>query len=80
MNNLLDEINMFAHTPNSSLYINTSTLGVAEGIGGMIIDLICNFVISQDNILPFVFFIDDACVIIGTNQKKPSKINGLQMI
>ena len=24
--------------------------------------------------------IDDASVIIGTNQKKPSKINGLQMI
>ena len=24
--------------------------------------------------------VDDACVIIGTNQKKPSKINGLQMI
>lgn len=55
MNNLLDEIDSFVHTPNSSLYINTSSLGATEGIGGMIIDLICNFVILQDNILPFVF-------------------------
>lgn len=59
MNNLLDEIDSFVHTPNSSLYINTSSLGATEGIGGMIIDLICNFVILQDNILPFVFFIDE---------------------
>lgn len=59
MSNLLDEIDTFVHTSSSSLYINTSTLGATEGIGGMIIDLICSFVISQDNILPFVFFIDE---------------------
>lgn len=28
----------------------------------------------------YYILIDDASVIIGTNQKKPSKINGLQMI
>lgn len=59
MNNLLKEIECFIHTPDSSLYINTSTLGVSDGIGGMIIDLICNFVISQNDNLPFVFFIDE---------------------
>ena len=44
--NLLDEIKGFLHMPNNSLYINTSTLGASEGIGGMIIDLICNYVLS----------------------------------
>lgn len=56
---LLDEINSFVYTPNVSLYINTSALGAAEGIGGMIIDLICNYILSQSNIIPFVFFIDE---------------------
>ena len=31
----------------------------AEGIGGMVVDLISNFVISQDNTCPFVFYIDE---------------------
>lgn len=59
MSDLLDEINNFIHTPNTSLYINTTMLGATEGIGGMIIDLICNFIISANNISPFVFFIDE---------------------
>lgn len=57
--NLLDEVEAFIHTPNTSLYINSSELGASEGIGGMIIDLICNCLISQDKIIPFVFFIDE---------------------
>lgn len=59
MNDLLNEIRTFIHTPNTSLYINTSTLGATEGIGGMLIDLICNFIIAENNIFPFVFFIDE---------------------
>lgn len=59
MKNLLEEIKTFIHTPNESLYINSSALGMAEGIGGMIIDLICNYLISKDDIYPFVFFIDE---------------------
>ena len=57
--NLLDELKLFLQTPNTSLYVNTSTLGASEGIGGMIIDLVCNYVISQNGINPFVFFIDE---------------------
>lgn len=57
--NLLDEINSFIHTPDVCLYINASTLGASEGIGGMITDLICNYVLSQSNIIPFIFFIDE---------------------
>lgn len=59
MYNLLDVIDEFIHTPEVSLYIDTSSLGAAEGIGGMVIDLVCNFVIQQDNINPFIFFIDE---------------------
>lgn len=57
--NLLDELEKFLQTPNTSLYVNTSTLGVADGIGGMIIDLVCNYIISRNDINPFVFFIDE---------------------
>ena len=59
MYNLLDEIDKFLHTPNESLYIDTSALGATEGIGGMVVDLVSNFVISKDDINPFVFFIDE---------------------
>ena len=59
MYNLLDVIEEFVHIPEESLYIDTSSLGASEGIGGMVIDLVSNFVISRDNICPFVFFIDE---------------------
>ena len=59
MYNLLDVISEFCHLPEKSLYIDCSQLGAAEGIGGMVIDLVSNFVIMQDNICPFVFFIDE---------------------
>ncbi|MBO7453584.1 MAG: ATP-binding protein [Clostridiales bacterium] len=59
MNNLLDVVDEFLHTPQTSLYIDSSALGAAEGIGGMVVDLISNFVLSRDNINPFVFFIDE---------------------
>ncbi|MBR3533807.1 MAG: ATP-binding protein [Clostridiales bacterium] len=59
MYNLLDVIEEFVHLPDASLYIDTSTLGASEGIGGMVIDLVSNFVISREEICPFVFFIDE---------------------
>ena len=59
LNNLLDIIDEFLHQPGESLYIDTSALGATEGIGGMVIDLVSNFIISQDDICPFVFFIDE---------------------
>lgn len=59
MYNLLDVIDDFVHLPEASLYIDTSQLGASEGIGGMVVDLVSNFVISRDNICPFVFFIDE---------------------
>ena len=59
MYNLLDVIEEFVHLPEASLYIDTSTLGASEGVGGMVVDLVSTFVMGRDNICPFVFFIDE---------------------
>ena len=59
MYNLLEVIDQFVHLPEVSLYIDTSTLGASEGIGGMVVDLVSNFVMSCDDINPFIFFIDE---------------------
>ena len=59
MYNLLDVIDEFVHLPEASLYIDTSALGAAEGIGGMVVDLVSNYVISKEDTLPVVFFIDE---------------------
>lgn len=80
MNNLLEEIDNFIHTPSTSLYINTSTLGATEGIGGMIIDLICSYVISQKNISPFVFFIDEVHRYTKSQYSENEFHNGLTLV
>lgn len=59
MYNLLDVIDEFLTLPEESLYIDTSQLGASEGIGGMVIDLVSTFVMSRENICPFVYFIDE---------------------
>lgn len=59
MYNLLDVIDEFVRLPDASLYIDTSTLGASEGIGGMIIDLVSTFVMAKKEVCPFVFFIDE---------------------
>ncbi len=59
MYNLLDVIDDFVRLPEASLYIDTSTLGATEGIGGMVIDLVSNYVMGKEEICPFVFFIDE---------------------
>lgn len=80
MLDLLDEINNFIHTPNTSLYINTTMLGAAEGIGSMIIDLICNFIIGESNISPFVFFIDEVHRYTKSIYSENEFHNGLTLV
>ncbi|GFK23637.1 ATP-binding protein [Tetragenococcus halophilus] len=59
--NLLQQLDVFLQKPNSALYIDTSAIGTNDGIGGMIIDLISNYLINKqrDEINPFVFFVDE---------------------
>ncbi|WP_205527782.1 ATP-binding protein [Listeria costaricensis] len=57
---LIDELDAFISEQKSSLYIDVSEIGVADGIGGMIIDLISNYLINKKTIPnPFVLFIDE---------------------
>lgn len=80
MTDLLYELYQFMHTPKSSLYINTSTLGATEGIGGMIIDLICNFIIEQKDTRPFVFFIDEVHRYTKSQYSESEFHNGLTVV
>lgn len=59
---LIDIINLFsAGETKKSLYIDVSQIGTTDGIGGMIIDLISNYLVnlSSTAIKPFVMFIDE---------------------
>lgn len=60
LNNLLAELDSFLSN-NSRLYIDSSQIGTDDGVGGMIIDLITNYLLNHANKnKPFVFFIDEA--------------------
>lgn len=80
MNNLLGEIESFVQTEKTSLYINSSELGASEGIGGMIIDLICNFVIEQKDMKPFVFFVDEVHRYTKSPYAEETYHNGLTLV
>ncbi|QNT17413.1 ATP-binding protein [Streptococcus mutans] len=59
---LIDIINQFSSgKTKKSLYIDISQIGTTDGIGGMIIDLISNYLVNLriDSIVPFVIFIDE---------------------
>ena len=65
-NDLIGKIDSFVKNPDSSLYIDCSGIGIADSIGGTIIDLISNYIVNiekddieKDDINPFVFFIDE---------------------
>lgn len=58
---LIEEIDKFLKNETHSLYINTSTIGISESIGSMIIDMISSYIIDskkRDN-NGFVLFIDE---------------------
>lgn len=80
MMDLLNEIDLFLHTSQTSLYIDTSELGASDGIGGMIIDLVCNFVIAQNYIEPFVFFIDEVHRYTKSQYSESEYHSGLTLV
>ena len=58
---LLKILDLFMNNNLKNMYINTSKIGIGEGIGSMIIDLISNYIINnkkKDN-TAFVLFIDE---------------------
>lgn len=59
---LIDIIKSFSEgATDKSLYIDVSEIGTTDGIGGMIVDLISNYLVNVDSklIKPFVMFIDE---------------------
>lgn len=59
--NLIKKIDSFLSGEIHSLYINTSTIGSSESIGGMIIDLLSSYILDnkKKNKTAFVLFIDE---------------------
>lgn len=58
---LIDQIDSFSKSTSGSLYINASQIGVSDGVGAMIIDLITNQLINKPEtvLYPFVLFVDE---------------------
>lgn len=59
---LIDIIKSFSEgATDKSLYIDVSEIGTTNGIGGMIVDLISNYLVNVNSkaIKPFVMFIDE---------------------
>lgn len=79
-NDLLKTIDKFMNEPENSLYINTSLIGTNDGIGGMIIDLISNYLINNKSKFPFVFFIDEVHRYTRSAYSETEFHNGLTTI
>ncbi|WP_445623479.1 ATP-binding protein [Lacticaseibacillus paracasei] len=58
---LLDQLDKFCESPNGSLYVDASRIGVSDGVGSMIVDLISNYLIERQTVFakPFVLFVDE---------------------
>lgn len=58
---LLEKLCDFMEGTIESIYINASNIGIGEGVGAMIVDLISNFVINKKkkDDIAFVMFIDE---------------------
>lgn len=80
--NLMNELDDFSSKPNISLYIDTSEIGTTDGIGGMIIDLVCNYLVnkSKNDIKPFVLFIDEVHRYTKTSNSENDYYTGLTSI
>ena len=61
-NSLIDIIDSFTEgQTGKSLYIDVSNIGTTDGIGGMIVDLVSNYLVNLSSklIKPFVMFVDE---------------------
>lgn len=72
--NLISHIDEFLSSENKSLYINTSEIGTSDSIGTMIIDLISNYIINQEQVHPFVMYIDEVHRYIQNNNNDLKQI------
>lgn len=80
--NLMYELDSFSSISNTSLYIDTSEIGTTDGVGGMIIDLVCNYLVNKNknDIKPFVLFIDEVHRYTRTSNSENDYYTGLTSI
>lgn len=83
-NSLIDIISSFTEGgTGKSLYIDVSQIGTTDGIGGMIVDLISNYLVnlSSESIKPFVMFVDEVHIYTkGLNNEGFTFYTGLNSI
>ena len=74
---LLTEIDKFVKSKDGNLYIDASGIGVNDGVGQMVIDLVSGYLanVSRDKVKPFVIFIDEVHRYMNTHENFPQ--NGL---
>ena len=73
---LIEKIDSFLKNDIRSLYINTSTIGTSDSIGGMIVELISTYIIDskKKDDFGFVMFIDEAHRYSQNNQENNYQI------
>lgn len=76
---LLEEIDKFVDGQTESLYIDASSIGLSDGIGTMIVDLISNHIINKPlgEVKPFVLFVDEVHRYTQSFDDTMSAISGL---
>lgn len=68
---LLGKIDSFLSGENS-LYIDASKIATSDGVGSMVVDLICNYIINKNKeeiTNPFVLYVDEVHRYIKPNQE-----------
>lgn len=76
---LLEEIDKFVDGQTELLYIDASSIGLSDGIGTMIVDLISNHIINKPlgEVKPFVLFVDEVHRYTQSFDDTMSAISGL---
>jgi len=76
---LLRKIDCFCHQRETSLYIDASKIGLSDGIGTMIIDLLSNYIINKPakSLKPFVLFVDEVHRYTQFQNELTSSFSGL---
>lgn len=80
--NLMSELDKFAESQTTSLYIDTSDIGTTDGIGGMVIDLVSNYLVDKKkgDFHPFVLFVDEVHRYTRTSDSDNDYYTGLVSI
>lgn len=80
LKDLLQRIDDFISKPKVSLYIDASQIGIGDGIGGMIVDLISHYILNKKIEYPFLLFIDEIHRYTRSEYSETEYYRGLIML